>query len=131
MVSGRVIAPGLAVLSLIVLGCNPEAPPLVCPKAPMPAIVVHLVDSLSGSPVLAPSEVVATEGVYADTVRGPPEPFAPGWAALAPGRPGTYHVDATAEGYRPWAKDGVRVPQDECGVQTVEPQALMQPVEGS
>lgn len=131
MVNGRIIAPGLAVLSLIVLSCKDVAPPLVCPKAPIPGIVVHLADPLSGRPVLAPSEVVATEGAYADTVRGPPEPFVPGWAALAHDRPGTYHVGATAERYRPWAKEGVRVTQDECGAQTVELQALMQPVEGS
>lgn len=130
MVSGRIIAPGLAVLSLIVLGCNPEAPTLVCEAGRFPAIVANLVDSVSGSPLLAPSEVVATEGAYADTVRGPPEPFVPGWASLAPERPGTYRVTATAERYRPWAKDGVRVTGDACHVQTVELEALIQPVEG-
>lgn len=123
-------SPVLGLLSVVALGgCDLLGP--TCATYADPGIVVSLVDSLDGNPVSAPSEVIASEGAYADTVHGPWEPFDSAWAAnLAFERPGTYRVTATAEGYRPWVKDGVRVTEGRCHVRTVTLEALMQPMTG-
>lgn len=127
----RLAAPTLALIPVLALtGCGWLVGP-VCVDTRELGLLVSVVDSITGGPVVTENEVVAIDGSYADTATATLDRSeTQALAGLATERPGTYHVETTAEGYRPWAKDGVRVSDGECHVQTVELEALMQPVEG-
>lgn len=131
MTMTRRAAPTLALIPVLALtGCG-WLVGTVCLDYSAAGLQVFVVDSITGGSVVTENEVVAIDGEYADTAAA--FEFAPGTRAealLAFERPGTYRVTVTAEGYRPWAKDGVRVTEGECHVQTVELEALMQPVDG-
>ncbi|MGH7555799.1 MAG: carboxypeptidase-like regulatory domain-containing protein [Longimicrobiales bacterium] len=89
-----------------------------------------LQDSITGAPVVAEDiMVVTTDGAYSDTVRLSSGPSSPGTVVFVDGeRPGTYRVEVTATGYKPWVRDGVRVREDDdgCHVETVELLVRMQ-----
>jgi hypothetical protein len=131
MILRRFAARGLALFATLVLsGCGWLIGP-DCTTSLEPGLLVFVVDSVTANPVLSDYQVVATDRAYADTVVAPADPSGTqGGAVLAFERPGTYHVKATAEGYRTWVTEGVRVTEGECHVRTVELEALMQPMDG-
>lgn len=126
----RRAAPTLALIPVLALtGCG-WLVGTICTDSREPALLVFLVDSATARPVVTENEVVVRDGDFSDTA----EAWVTGSqtaGGLAHERPGTYHVEATAEGYRLWTKQGVRVSEGECHVQTVELEALMQPLGGS
>jgi hypothetical protein len=113
---------------LVLVACNWLVGP-VCTLSIEPALRVSFVDSMTARPIVTESKAVVVDGTYADTAIADRSPDAT-IAILAMERPGIYRVEAIADGYRTWVKDGVRVREGECHVETVEIEALMQPLEG-
>jgi hypothetical protein len=91
----------------------------VCTAILKPGIALTIVDGATGNPIEGEGTVVATEGSYSETVSLPGVPPAPGFAALAYERPGTYRVEIQVPGYLPWVMSSVRVSRDDCHVETV------------
>lgn len=111
---GLFLLPGLAACDVIGPSCTLEA---------RPGIVLTVIDSISGL-VVAGDDVVATatDGFYSDTG----SPNSEGMVPLAFERRGSYSVEVTANGFRPWVMNSVRVMEDACHVRTVELLARMQ-----
>jgi hypothetical protein len=95
---------------------------VACTEEARPALMVGLTDSLSGATTgFTGVTIVATDGVFADSVVMPTYPGDPynGPVALAYERRGTYTVSVRANGYATWTKPGVIVSGDQCHVTTV------------
>ncbi|MEJ7809134.1 MAG: hypothetical protein WKG32_01830 [Gemmatimonadaceae bacterium] len=74
------------------------------------AVQVTVIDARTGGPPTARPTLVVTEGAYADTGRAyDPLQGARLILSAGPERPGTYALTVTAQGYRTWARSGVRV----------------------
>jgi hypothetical protein len=89
-----------------------------CTLAPRPSFDVSVVDSASGGPVDVPVTVVISDGVFRDSAHvgvGESQRM-----AILFERPGNYRVEVRAAGYASWIRDGLRVREDECHVQTLE-----------
>ena len=128
-------------LLLLLTACTDTAGPsegLVCSASVDPAIVVSLVDIVTGSQGLPgfphSAELMARrfgsvrDGDYVDSLRA----LASNEDTLlsvraAPERPGRYDVLVRIEGYRDWQTLGVAVEPGVCHVQTVELRAVLQP----
>ena len=94
---------------------------VVCTEEARPALMVGLVDSLTGATTFTNVKIVARDGAYADSVTAATYPMLPydGPLPLAYERKGTYDVTVHAAGYAPWTKAGVVVTADQCHVATV------------
>jgi len=46
------------------------------------------------------------------------------------GRPGTYEVTITKDGFEPWVRSGIEVTEGKCNVQTEQLTAEMEPTSG-
>ena len=131
------------ILSLLLLltACTGTAGPgegIVCTASIEPAIVVSLLDSVTGSQGLPgfpySAELMARpfgsvrDGGYVDSLRaaGMIEDTLLSVQA-APERPGRYDVLVRIEGYRDWQAIGVVAEPGVCHVQTVELLAVLQP----
>lgn len=93
------------------------------------AVIVAVVDSTTGGPPGSRPMLVVSDGAFVDTAFGPAPGERPVSAiAAAAERAGTYSLTATADGYRPWRRDGVQVRRGgSCGdIQTVRPTARLQ-----
>jgi hypothetical protein len=103
----------------LVLGsvaCEDDDP--VCPPVVAPALVVTIVDSLTGAPRSGIATAIATDGTYVDTL----QPYAIDGLgtelskAGAYGRPGTYDLRVIAPGYLEWTRASIATRSGECGV---------------
>lgn len=118
----RTIAVALAMTGSAALGgCNPFEP-IICTLELRPSLVVRVVDSVSGDPVLDPL-VWVRDGAFQDTF---PAPQGVGRGPSDRERAGTYEVHVEHPDYAPWVETGVRVTEDECHVITREITAALQ-----
>jgi len=118
MTLGRFVCFSLALGSLGLASCSDGD--VVCTLEARPAIAVVVLDSITGAGLAANAKAVAREGAFADTLRG--------IDSLVSGvheRAGTYRVEVSIPGYRDWIREGVRVEQDQCHVQTARLRALV------
>ncbi|MYB05748.1 MAG: hypothetical protein F4Y24_05275 [Gemmatimonadetes bacterium] len=108
--------------ALLVHGCD-LFPIVVCTDQLVYGIEVTVRDSTTGELLTSDPTGVLTDGVYRETM----EAIGPGSLWGAPERPGTYDIEITAQGYRPWNRQGVEVVMDRdgCHVETVELEARM------
>jgi hypothetical protein len=121
----------LSVLALCVAGCDLLGIGTECTLVARSALLIEVVDSASGAPILAGDVevlVVVTDGSYVDSLRvdgpvGRPTAALP----LAEERSGNYRVEVTASGFAPWVVSNVRVQEDECHVLTRELTARLRP----
>ena len=111
---------------------------VICTASVEPAIVVRLVDSVTGSQGLPgfpySAELMARrfgsvrDGGYVDSLRASQMHEDTLRSVAAAGeRPGRYDVLVRIEGYRDWHVVGVVVERGVCHVQTVELRAALQP----
>ncbi len=99
---------------LAIGGCDIVTPSdTVCTLVAVPAISVEVVDSASNAPVGRGAQIVARDGVYADTAMFT---ASDGPYGLAYERAGTYTVSVQQQGYRLWTISGINVSRDECHV---------------
>jgi hypothetical protein len=105
--------------ALAVSGCNTY----MCDTGIFPALSVEIRDSASNAPAAAGATVVATSGVFTDSVLATHELL----VGLAEERRGTYTIRVRKAGYRLWSRSGVVVESGECGINTVHVLARLQP----
>jgi hypothetical protein len=112
---------------LICAGCSLISAP-VCTDEYVHAVDVQVVDSVSGAMAASGAQLVARDGVFADSMSYPAnradlEAFS---LHAAGERAGTYAVTLRKSGYRDWTRANVQVAKDACHVTTVSLTALMQ-----
>lgn len=104
------LLPALACLA----GCNGPATPVIayCTSTRPVAVVVTVLDSVSGASLADSAYGVVRDGDYVDSLRlSPPPPTLRGGARL-----GTYQVIVDRSGYREWTRSDVGVAQQgSCG----------------
>ena len=77
-------------------------------------------DSVTGVAYAESAVVIAREGAFADTLRNYGlTPNDSVWLGLAE-RPGTFRLDVTAQGYRPWSRNGLVVEDEGCHVRGID-----------
>jgi hypothetical protein len=111
---------------LLALGACKLSEPVACLAIVPQAFHVLAQDSVTGGNVLPGASVVARDGSYADSLVAPPIVTAMG---VGGDRPGTYTVTVRQSGYQLWSKSSLKVRDGECGVQTVEVTARLQPID--
>lgn len=96
---------------VFLFACRP--PEVMCPQWIVPPITVEVRDVQSGLPAAQGSVVTFRIGGQSATVR----PAAAEQVEVsALGGPGTYYVLVQKQGYKDWARNGVRVRGNQCGV---------------
>lgn len=95
--------------------------PIYCTLSIEPAIEVRIRDAESGLPAAEGATGYVSDGSYLDSLR---TAASNGQGVLlslqaADERPGVYTVVVLNDGYQTWKREGVRVTEDECHVQTV------------
>lgn len=123
----------LAALSLVSACRLTEPRVVVCSYQMLPAVAVEISDAQTGRTLAAHAVGILRDGTYTDSLQlhdgscyGPTE-AAPRFRCGAYERSGTYEVQVTHEGYRPWSLSGVAVTKDECHVKTVVVSAKLVP----
>jgi len=94
-----------------VIACN-RPTETVCPANLPPAMLLTVVDSVSGLPPTAPSTIAATS----QGVPVPIEPTDDNKYTIGFGRSGTFSVSAKTPGYTDWSASGIVVPSNSCGM---------------
>ena len=120
----------LGVLALpAALGCDGLATAPVCTAEARPALILHVTDAATGTPIAAGSTLLVRDGEFADSVTIPDA--APNTAALVPPqaveRPGTYDLTVSRTGYATWTATDVAVTAGVCHVNTVTRTAALVP----
>ena len=118
----------VATLSLAA-GCGSLLDGGDCTTIALPGIVLQVVDSATGGPIVSPGGIVTarSRGVTDSARFGPVDERLPRLElSLAFERTGTYEVAVRAEGYRPWSRADVRVTFGECHVRTQRLTARLQ-----
>jgi hypothetical protein len=110
----RLPLPVICAVGLCLAGCEQPAQPVICTAIAVDAIVVTVVDSVSGQRV-CDATVTAVDGSFSEVLR----PFPAGTECTYSGpteRPGPYEVRVTRSGYALATMTNVRVGADECHV---------------
>ena len=102
--------------------CSRKQEPVMCTMEARAALAIVVVDSLTGAGLGATTLALAMEGTTIDTLAGRDSVVSGAFE-----RPGTYRLELTTPGYRPWTREGVVVKQDEYHVLTERLRALMVP----
>jgi hypothetical protein len=105
---------GVFSLTLGLAGCDPPTAPRVCTAIAVDALVVTVVDSVSGQRI-CDATVTVTDGAFTQELR--PFPAVTECTYSGPTeRAGQYEVRAARSGYVPATMTNVRVTADECHV---------------
>lgn len=108
------------VATLLVVGCD-ITEPYACTASVEPGIVVEIVDGETGEPIAASARGVVRDGVVQDSLA--PNGFTHEGVMVsrsaAHEREGTYAVFVSHPDYELWAREGVRVREGKCHVETV------------
>lgn len=90
-----------------------------CDTVGRPAITVQVTDASTGADILPGTTIKIVDGEFVETFNVPNDPTRTGRVGGAIGRPGTYEVTVTKDGYQPWIRSNVNVTLDGCHVKTV------------
>lgn len=114
------------VATVLIAGCDITAP-YACTASVEPGIVVEIVDGETGEPIAASARGIVTEGVFQDSLA--PSGFTHEGVMVsrsaAHERDGTYAVFVSHPDYELWAREGVRVREGKCHVETVTLRAAL------
>ncbi|HEX5724585.1 MAG TPA: hypothetical protein VFX98_03920 [Longimicrobiaceae bacterium] len=116
-----------AAAALLMLGaaaCSDDSLGTICLGYVHPSVEVTAQDSVTGQIVTPGASLIIREGAFVDSVMAPPPVTS---IAAGSNRPGTYQVTVRRPGYQVWRREGVRVDDADCGVETVELVARLQP----
>lgn len=105
--------------------------PVFCPSIAEPAIVIDVTDAVTGKYIAKEATGIIKDGSYIDTL---------GFGNITQREPvlivkslvggleraGTYDVRIELEGYQPWSRNNVHVPEGECGPHTQHLEAQME-----
>lgn len=109
------------VATILIVGCD-ITEPYTCTASVEPGIVVEIVDGDTGEPIAASARGVVRDGVFQDSLA--PAGFTYEGVMVsrqaAHEREGTYAVFVSHPDYELWAREGVRVREGKCHVETVE-----------
>jgi uncharacterized membrane protein YeaQ/YmgE (transglycosylase-associated protein family) len=101
-------------LCLLLGACSDSATSVVCPGDLGPAVVVNVVDGLSGASVTQQASGTWTSGTRSDSLRHVVQ--ADSTVVLAAyGPPGIYQVRVVRAGHVDWVSGDVMVPEGRCG----------------
>jgi hypothetical protein len=116
----------LAPLALLAGSCD-LLPPTVCTTEARAGVSVEIRDAATARPLADSATVMVTEGSFSDTLHlcGMTDDYF--WVSRCglEERAGTYGIEVSRPGYRPWSQSGVRVRRGECHVQTAVLRALL------
>ncbi len=117
----------LYLLGTVLSGCD-DAIPTLCPAVENPGLVVEVRDADRGTFIAEGAVAVAQDGGYVDTLLAAASSGDGTLRSLAGAyeRPGTYTVSVSRPDYQTWRRANVRVSEGECGVRTVELEALLE-----
>lgn len=105
--------------ALVLTGCDPTGP-YACTASVEPGVVVEIYDAATGAPVAGEARGVVRDGLYQDSLA--PYGFTGDHVMLsrraADERPGTYAIVVAHPEYELWVRDGVRVEDGRCHVET-------------
>lgn len=110
--------------------CERAADPVLCADWIPSSAEVTVLDSLSGANLTAGSTLVLRDAagvVDSVSVAVPPAPYTATSYGLGHGATGTFSLTVRHAGYREWVKGGITVKRGECGAQTVDVTARVQP----
>jgi hypothetical protein len=106
------VAPALMCLALG--ACSDMSTSVVCPGEAGPAVVVNVVDGLSGASVSRQASGTWTSGTLSDSLRHVVQ--ADSTVVLAAyGPPGVYHVRVVRPGHTEWVSGDLVVTEGRCG----------------
>lgn len=115
----RCVVVGLAA-AVLGAGCN-ITEPYACTASVEPGIVVEIVDAQTGDPIAASARGLVRDGLFEDSLA--PYRFNGEMVMVArraaDEREGTYSVFVSHPDYDLWAREGVRVRDGGCHVETV------------
>lgn len=117
-----------AVLALS--ACEQISEPVPCPAYIPPSVLVTVRDSVTSANLTAGSTLVLRDAAgVADSVSvpAPPPPATIEAYGLGQGGTGTFSLTVRRAGYREWAKSGIKVKEGQCGAETVNVEARLQP----
>jgi hypothetical protein len=109
----------LPLLGLLTASCDF---PLSCTLEARWGIRATVVNATTGAPVPGPLVAVAFEGALADTLQRVFDV----WAGVIE-RAGVYRLAVSAEGYQLWIREGVRVREGRCHVETTDVEVRLTP----
>ena len=112
---------------LLLSACDSMLPPILCTKELRAGLVVNVFDAATGASAAENALALAIDGAFVDTLEVvyAGRAVATGFAG-AYERAGRYDVVVRKEGYAEWTAREVRVTRDECHVQTVTLDALLE-----
>lgn len=123
MRTGRCLPGVLLVLSVLAFGaCDAlDSQPVYCTGNFVWGLQVTVQDSATGAPSASGAQLIARDGVYADTSSFPPNrPDLDNQPLVGAGeREGTYTVTVRKAGFIDWERPNVVVAADECHVRPV------------
>ena len=127
------ILAGVAGMVLAVGGCDAVNGLRSCDTESVPGLMIKVLDAATLQPVACGADVWAIQDTYSERFDthcydSLPDSLQDPWARGAHEREGTYTVLVARDGYRPWSRAGIRVMADECHVQTVRLEALLERV---
>jgi hypothetical protein len=118
----RYVALSASVMAALAACSKKQPEPVMCTMEARAALAVVVVDSVTGAGLAGTTLALAIQGTTTDTLAGRDSVVSGAFE-----RPGTYRIELTAPGYRPWTREGVVVKKDECHVLTERLRAIMVP----
>ncbi len=110
---------------LALAACDSSTTDLICPPVYFSSVNVTAVDSVTNVNVTAGSTLVLSNATVTDSLDVPPGPATV--VGIGSGA-GTFTLRVRRTGYNLWQKPGIRVESGDCGPQTVQVTAKLQPV---
>lgn len=107
-------------------GCYPGE--TICTDEAVSGIRLDILDSVTRAGKAAEALAIAAEGSYRDTLEfwGFPDNTTSQWGLTERG--GTYDLTVTAPGYLTWSKNDVVIHENECHVEPISLEVLLQPM---
>lgn len=99
--------------------------PGVCPDVVPPSVQVTALDSVTSANVTSGATLVLANAAGVDSVTAPSGPITT--MGVGENRTGTFTLRVRRTGYQLWTRSGVKVEQGDCGAQTIQVTARLQP----